>query len=32
MVITTEGFLKIAIESWSTWDLNQDPLNSVQSL
>ena len=32
MVTTTEGFLKIGIESWSTCDLNQDPLNSVQSL
>ena len=32
MVITTEGFLKIAIGSWSTWNLNQNPLNSAQSL
>ena len=29
MVFTTEGFLEVAIESWSEWDLNPRPLNSV---
>ena len=32
MVFTTEGFLEVAIESWSEWDLNPRPLNSVQTL
>ena len=32
MVVTTEGFLEIAIESWTEWDLNPWPLNSVQTL
>ena len=32
MVFTTEGLFKVAIESWSEWDLNPRPLNSVQSL
>ena len=31
MVFTTEGFLEVAIESWPEWDLNQQPLNSVQT-
>ena len=31
MVFTTEeGFLEIAIESWPEWNLNPQPLNSVQ--
>ena len=34
MVFTTEGFLEVqvAIESWSKWDLNPRPLNSIQTL
>ena len=32
MVFTTEGFLAVGIESWSEWDLNLRPLNSVQTL
>ena len=30
MVFTTEGFLEVAIESWPEWDLNPQPLNSIQ--
>ena len=30
MVFTTEGFTEAA--SWSEWDLNPRPLNSVQTL
>ena len=30
MVFTTDGFFEIAIESWPEWDLNPQPLNSVQ--
>ena len=29
MVFTTEGFFKIATESWPEWDLNPRPQNSV---
>ena len=32
MVFTFEGLFKVAIESWSEWDLNPRPLNSVQTL
>ena len=32
MVFTTEGLFEVAIESWSEWDLNPRPLNSVQTL
>ena len=32
MAITTEGFLEVARESWPEWDLNPQPLNSVQIL
>ena len=32
MVYTTEPFLEVAIEGWSEWDLNPQPLNSVQTL
>ena len=32
MVFTTEGFLEVAIETWSEWDLNPRPLNFVQTL
>ena len=32
MVLTTEGFFEVAIESWPEWDLNPRPLNSVQTL
>ena len=28
----TDGFFEVAIESWSEWDLNPQPLNSVQTL
>ena len=27
---TTEGFFKVAVESWLEWDLKPRPLNSVQ--
>ena len=29
MVFTTDGFFKVAIESWPEWDLNPRPLNSL---
>ena len=32
MVLNTEEFLEVALESWSEWDLNPRPLNSVQTL
>ena len=34
MVFITEGFLflEVAIESWPEWDLNPQPLNSVQTV
>ena len=32
MVLTTEGFFELAIESWPEWDLSPRPLNSVQTL
>ena len=34
MVFTTEGVLEVevTIESWSKWDLNPQPLNSIQTL
>ena len=32
MVFNTEGFFEVAIESWREWDLNSQPLNSVQIL
>ena len=32
MVFTTDGFFEVAIESWPEWDLNPQPLNSVQML
>ena len=32
IVFTTAGFLEVAIESWPEWDLNTQPLNSVQML
>ena len=32
MVFTTVGLFEVAIESWSEWDLNPRPLNSVQTL
>ena len=32
MVFTTKGLLEVAIESWTEWDLNPRPLNSVQTL
>ena len=32
MVLTTEGFFEVAIESYPDWDLHPRPLNSVQTL
>ena len=32
MIFTTERFFEVAIESWPEWDLNPQPLNSVQTL
>ena len=32
IVFTTEGFFEVAIESWTEWDLNSRPLDSVQTL
>ena len=32
MVFTTEGLFEVAIESWPEWELNPQPLNSVQML
>ena len=32
MVLTTERFVEKATESWPGWDLNPQPLNSVQML
>ena len=32
MVFTTDGFSKVAMESWPEWDLNLQPLNPIQTL
>ena len=32
MVFITDEFIDVAIESWPEWDLNPEPLNSVQTL
>ena len=32
MVFTTDGFFKVAIETWLEWGLNPRPLNSVHTL
>ena len=32
MAFTTEGFFEVATESWSEWDFNPLPLNSIQML
>ena len=32
MLFTTEGFFEVGIESWPAWDLNPQPLNSIQTL
>ena len=32
MVLITEGFFEVAIESWPELDLNPRPLNFVQTL
>ena len=32
MVVNTEGFYEVAIESWPEGDPNTRPLNSVQTL
>ena len=29
MIFSTEGFFKVAIESWPEWDLNSQPLKSI---
>ena len=31
-MFTTEGFFEVAIEIWPEWNLNPQPLNSVQML
>ena len=31
MVFTTDRFVEAAIENWLEWDLNAQPLNSVQT-
>ena len=31
MLFPTEGLFEVAIESWPEWDLNAQPLNSVQT-
>ena len=31
-IIVTDGFFEVALESWPEWDLNPQPLNSVQTL
>ena len=31
MVFTTERFLEVVIESWPEWNLDPQPLNSVQT-
>ena len=32
MVFTTGGSLETAIEIWPEWDLNSQPMNSIQTL
>ena len=32
MVFTTEVFFEVAAESWPEWDLNPQPMNSIQML
>ena len=32
MAFTTEGLFEVVIESWPKWDLNPQPLNSIQML
>ena len=32
MVFTLEEFLEVATEIWPEWDMNPQPLNSVQTL
>ena len=32
MLFTTERRFSVDLESWSEWDLNPRPLNSVQTL
>ena len=32
MVLSTEGFFEVAIESWPEWDLSPQPLNTAQML
>ena len=31
MVLPTEGLFEVVIGSWPEWDLNPQPLNSVQT-
>ena len=32
MVFITDRFFEVAIESWPEWDLNPEPLNSIQAM
>ena len=32
MVFTTEGFFEVAAKGWREWDLNPQPMNSIQTL
>ena len=32
MVFTTQEFLEVATENWLKWNLNPQPLNSIQML
>ena len=32
LVFTIGGFFEVVIESWSEYDLNQRPVNSIQML
>ena len=32
IIFTTEGFFEVSTESWPEWDLNPQPLNSIQML
>ena len=32
MVLASERFLEKTMESWHEWDLNPQPLNSVQAI
>ena len=32
VVFSIEGFFEVAIEKWTEWDLNPQPLNFVETL